>query len=413
MVAQTPRRFAPSTASNLIVIGGLNLVQGLPAYFFTIALPVLLRDAGATLDVVALTYIVWLPWAFKWLWAPLFDGRPSLRVWTLRLTPFALAIVFATLSVLYPSSAVAPVITVALISAILGATLQVVLAAEVVLRFDDKGRVLANTVQVFAMITGGVAGGSVVLWLGEAIGWQSAIWTTAGLIALLGSLGFLMTPSAAMVTERAHYWRAIVHRPTLALVVCAAIGGSAGGFLGARLVDLGHDPVEIGWYLGLAASLAMLPATLGAGALLRTLGLGNALRALFLLKALLLGSLGFAGLGPSQTVAFAIAYFALSAGLMTAMWQLYMTSVRPSAAATGFAFLHSLEALILMLAGFAIGAIAERIGFEAIFGVAAVAALIGAILSRPISPTASPTSNGEPSSSQSYQDQNSMIGGKR
>ena len=51
----------------------LYLVQGLPHGFFGQAMPVLLREQGVDLKHIGLMALVALPWALKFLWAPMLD----------------------------------------------------------------------------------------------------------------------------------------------------------------------------------------------------------------------------------------------------------------------------------------------------------------------------------------------------
>ncbi len=41
--------------------------------FFTQALPVLMREQGLSLKAISATSFLFLPWALKFLWAPLVD----------------------------------------------------------------------------------------------------------------------------------------------------------------------------------------------------------------------------------------------------------------------------------------------------------------------------------------------------
>ena len=82
--------------------------------------------------------------------------------------------------------------------------------------------------------------------------------------------------------------------------------------------------------------------------------------------------------GPTAAVVMAVGCFALGAAVMTAVWQAYMAAAHSAAPATGFAFLTSMEAMVLMLAGLGAGRIALHWGYAPVFFSAAVAALVGA-----------------------------------
>jgi MFS transporter, PAT family, beta-lactamase induction signal transducer AmpG len=65
----------------LQLLGALYMAQGLPFGFFTLALPVLMRDAGWSLTAISFLQFLALPWALKFLWAPVLDHHGSRRFW--------------------------------------------------------------------------------------------------------------------------------------------------------------------------------------------------------------------------------------------------------------------------------------------------------------------------------------------
>lgn len=366
--------------NELGAIFALNLIQGLPAYFFTVAMPTLLRDRGASLDLVGLTYVVWLPWALKWIWAPVFDARPLLRLSVLRAGPVALALAFLSLLWLHPEHDVAPVLVTAALASTIGATLQIILGAEVIHRTDSAARAIANVLQVAGMTLGGVMGGAVLLGLSEHIGWTSSIAATATMIVLAGLTAFQMRKGSIIPSRRPSIRDVVTNRRILVLPVLVGFGNVADGFLGAWLVDQGHGAVEVGRYLGLFAVLAMIPASAVAGLLLRTMRLGRTLILLFAVKGGLLAAMAFVPMQGILAVAVAVTAFAMSAALMTAVWQSYMASVSESASATGFAFLTSMEALVIMLGGMAAGQAALQWGYSPVFCISVTAVCLAALM---------------------------------
>src|SRR5690606_40922215 len=66
-------------------LGALYAAQGLPFGFFTLALPVLLREAGWSLTAISLLQFLALPWAIKFMWAPVLDHVGTRRAWLLGL----------------------------------------------------------------------------------------------------------------------------------------------------------------------------------------------------------------------------------------------------------------------------------------------------------------------------------------
>ena len=67
--------------ATLGLLTSLYFAQGVPYGFFTQALPVLLREQKLSLPLIGLAHLLSLPWALKFLWAPLVDGvRASARL---------------------------------------------------------------------------------------------------------------------------------------------------------------------------------------------------------------------------------------------------------------------------------------------------------------------------------------------
>ena len=69
----------------LALLSSLYAAQGLPFGFFTLALPVLMREAGWSLTAIGLLQLLALPWLLKFLWAPWVDHHGARRTWLLGL----------------------------------------------------------------------------------------------------------------------------------------------------------------------------------------------------------------------------------------------------------------------------------------------------------------------------------------
>lgn len=68
-------RSRPLAGANLVAIGVLYITQGIPLGLAFIALPAILRKLGYSTEAIGLIGIIILPWALKFLWAPLVDRR--------------------------------------------------------------------------------------------------------------------------------------------------------------------------------------------------------------------------------------------------------------------------------------------------------------------------------------------------
>jgi MFS transporter, PAT family, beta-lactamase induction signal transducer AmpG len=59
------------TSRKLALLATLYLSQGLPFGFFSQALPILMRQEGRSLPDIGKATWLMIPWALKFLWAPL------------------------------------------------------------------------------------------------------------------------------------------------------------------------------------------------------------------------------------------------------------------------------------------------------------------------------------------------------
>ena len=77
-----------SRAKKIVLLCALYVAQGLPYGFFTIALQILLRKTGLSLTAISALSLLYLPWAFKFLWAPYLD-QLGIKYPTVRAAPAA------------------------------------------------------------------------------------------------------------------------------------------------------------------------------------------------------------------------------------------------------------------------------------------------------------------------------------
>ncbi|EIM73530.1 major facilitator superfamily transporter [Nitratireductor aquibiodomus RA22] len=389
------------TGARLVSVFCINMVQGLPASFFAIGLPALLRETGAGLDMVALAYLVWAPWALKWLWGPYLDGRPSFfnavfgRVAYL---PFIMAGVFAVLAFFPPSVSVGSVLAIGVVCSFVGATLQMVLARWIMaVEQDEKQRARLNAAQVAGMISGAMTGGTLIVALSELLSWTVAITAIVALI-VIASLPFLLTqrettaPPLPLETEEKQTASGIVRalrqffsRPGVGLLaglmLMSDIATGVDVLLAAHLVDNGYSATRATFLLNTLALAITVPATFVTARYLERFPVHRVLCALLFIKAsifLLLGS----GLVSSAyaSAALAIAAVVLASVIAIAYWQIYMRFAAPGHAASDIGIMTSLRTLFLMAGGIGAGQVAGTIGYEGIFWLAAIMAFAASLL---------------------------------
>ncbi|MCK6550562.1 MFS transporter [Myxococcota bacterium] len=210
IVRRTISRLArPGSVARLGLLSTLYFSQGLPYGFFTQALPVMLRKSGYSLGAIGLSSLLALPWALKFVWAPLVDrtGPTRLgrrRAWIVPLQ-LATAVILALLAIAPSITGSAPSLPLELL---LGAVLVVnLLAATQDIATDGLAvdmltaaeRGLANGVQVGAYRVGMIVGGAALLVLFDRTGWP---WTfaTMALLIVAASIPILRANEDALLT---------------------------------------------------------------------------------------------------------------------------------------------------------------------------------------------------------------------
>ncbi len=167
----------------LPLLCALYTAQGLPYGFFSLALPVLMREAGWSLTAIGFLQFLALPWAIKFLWAPVVDHTGTRRGWLLsmQLTACVMALGLALLD--FKSGSVALFAAVFLFN-LVAATQDVATDGLAVCLLNAEQRGLANAAQVGAYRFGMILGGGLLLWLSARTSWPFTFVCMAALLAL-------------------------------------------------------------------------------------------------------------------------------------------------------------------------------------------------------------------------------------
>lgn len=178
----------------LLPLAGLYLVQGLPYGLQTGLLPVLLRAGGLSLTRVGLTKMLYAPWLFKLVWAPLVGTRGSPRAW-LTLSTAALGLVCGLLAALHPAEggqAELPVAVAGLLLLLnLGAAVQDVALDTLAMQLLEPAELgPGNTVQVVAYKLGSVLAGGGLLALVPTLSWPQLFLLLAATYWLAAALAW-------------------------------------------------------------------------------------------------------------------------------------------------------------------------------------------------------------------------------
>lgn len=371
----------------------LYLAQGLPYGFFTLALPVLLRDAGLSLTAISALGLLSLPWAFKFLWAPLLDQRGTRRDWLLALQGSSIAGALL-LTQLDPGGNYALLFAAAFAFNLVAASQDVITDGLAVRLLDARERGLGNGLQVGAYRLGMILGGGLLLWLFARTNWTVMFLCMAALLALtiLPVLTFRepQRPAAARPVRSRDLALAWLHRAlqpamlTLAgLIFCYRFGDQmVTSLLGPFLTDAGLDLETIALMKGAVGSATSLAGAALGGAFVFRVGRRRALLVAGLAQAAcftlyIAAALGVGGI--NLLWAATVLEGVIGTMATVALFTLMMDAADPEHAGTDYTLLASTVVLVGTLAGFAGGILADAVGYAPTFILGTVLAAAGCL----------------------------------
>ena len=267
------------------ILAGLYFSQGLPFGFFREALPALMRQREATLPQIGLASLLTLPWALKFLWAPLVDKYGIRRIgmkksWIL-LLQLAAVVLFIGMGLAYKTEDYGYLMWGFLLASLIAATQDIASDGLAVGMLLPHERGLGNGLQYSGYRLGMIFGGGVLLIFIAQLGWSGAFFAMSLALALVTvPLFFYSEPAAPSQPESEPAWHllgAVFAKKGFA-VWLLLIGFYKFGdamisqMLRPLMVDFGLELADIGKILGTAGSVGGLLGGLGGGLMLRYWG---------------------------------------------------------------------------------------------------------------------------------------------
>jgi MFS family permease len=383
-----------SRSYKITLLIALYMAQGLPFGFFTLALPVLLREAGYSLKEISALSLVALPWVLKFLWASWLDHSGTRRRWLLG---FQLSSIVAALLLTQadPSNGLLALIVAAFAFNILAASQDVITDGLAVRMLDTRERGLANAIQVGAYRFGMILGGGLLLSVFARTNWQVTFLCMAGLLALT-MLPTLALKEPAATTEGPKYsaaqlamgWVQRLMQPGVlrfAVIIFLYRFGDqmVATLLGPFLIDQGMNKEAIALMKGTVGSAtSLLGAVIGgwlafsAGRRTAVLTSGIAQAASYTLY--IVAALGMGGV----TLLWVATIFEGIIGTMAtvALFTLMMDASDPEHAGTDYTLFASLVVLIGPIGNFSGAAVADAVGYAPAFTAGSILALLGTLM---------------------------------
>ena len=376
------------------VLGGLYLAQGIPTYLLLVALPPLMREAGASRTAIGLFYLLMLPMILKFVAAPFVDRfSPFARLghrrgWVIP-TQVLVSALIAAMALFDPSRAV-PLFVLGLAIAVLSSLQDIATDGYAVRHLDDRSRPFGNAIQAGAVALGVILGGTLALVLFERIGWRPTILIVAALSLLPVAAALWMWEDAERATGKPRATlRGFFARPNAWIVLGFALTyraseGLVRGMEGAYLVDIGLPVAWIGYLSGGAAATAGLLGAVVCAFLIRKVGLTVALVLLGLLRTacFLIFALNAAQILPGTVIAMGASAFQALIRYMelVAIYSLFMKASSKEQPGTDFTILTCAELIVYLIGSSIAGLLADHLGYASLFGIATLVSVLGILL---------------------------------
>lgn len=344
--------------------------------------------------------LLYLPWACKFLWAPLIDRYylPALgrrRTW-LWLTQIALAAGVLVLAFTGLDYGLLPFVLIGLWISTWAATQDIAIDGYTVESLAASDHRLGSMAQSIGVALGSMIGGAGILLLYQLYGWRSALLSLAVLTALtmIAVTWINERPQVSSASERPSFANTFRRREIrwalLLILLYRLVEAPAMAMLTPLLVDQRWTLVEIGLLMSVAgAGIGLLSAITTAWALKRYSSDALLLRAGWLRSGvyLLLAALIYSGstmtsgfwLGTLVIVMLAIRYMA-----MTSLYALFMRLCSRQQAGTDFTVLVCFELLVFFLGGSLSGFLAAGLGYGAYYLLLGILSLLSVLLCRPL-----------------------------
>ncbi len=385
-------RLSPTQQKFLFAL--LYFCEGAPIGFIWWALPTQLRSAGVPIEqITLLTSILVLPWAFKFLWAPVVDSFRSER-WNLRSWIVASQTVMSISLIpllFFDFANDFPIIMASLLlHTAAAATQDVAIDALCISTIPPEHHGVFNGWMQVGMLTGRSLFGGVALMVAASVGMPWVIGAMIGLLigvtVLISVLDLTSAPGSNSVQETFRRIRSVFRRrSTWYGLGFAVIGGTAyegvGSVAGPFFVDRGIASESIGLFFSLFSVSGMMAGALIGGTLSDRIGKHRSAVLSTLFVVLIVGLISaIDAFSPyrSQVVFFAIfslLYFGI--GLFTSSsYALFMSATDPNLGATQFSAFMGGTNLCESFAAFSAGMLIARFDYAEAFSVLAFISLL-------------------------------------
>jgi PAT family beta-lactamase induction signal transducer AmpG len=373
-----------------VVLFFLYLSQSVPAAFFLMAFPVLLRQGGMSLDKLGYLNLLMLPGILRILWAPSVDRIGTYRGWIMPMQALCIGLMLM-IGRLNWATEFQAVFVVCLFYTIFSVTQDIGVDGLAIRALSPAERPTGNAISVAGQYIGTIAGGGAMIMLYNRTGLQFNITILAIVLAIpMVLLLFYEEPRVAAHPQRSLFGdvSAMFRRPGMASWLAVLVFYSmapllAGGMVRPLLVDRHVSLETLGLVTGVIQPVLAIAGCAFAPKLIVRFGRKDSLLIFGVLQVLQIVGYLVLALTP-----FTLGYFYALSGFLgftagfpaVLLYAIVQDKSSPALAGTDFTLQATVYGVGVMSAGVAGGIIAQYLGYANLFWIALalqVAILLG------------------------------------
>ncbi|BET96993.1 MFS transporter [Xenorhabdus taiwanensis] len=386
----------------LLTLAGVYTIQSTIGMLTLQSMPAFLRNHGVTPDKIGLLYLLMLPWALKFLWAPVVEryrksGSGDTNPRRIMLCGnLLIALLFGLMSLAKPAEHMPLIIAALFLITLCLTVVDTTTDGHAIDRLSPQHRPWSNVMQVGGSYLGAIIGSGLFLYLISLYGWHIGAGMLV-IVILLMSLPILFirktqgqresnasktsgTPSPSPSLKSA--LRRTPVKQALILILLCMIGTRLSlGMLSPFLVDRGVDLTQLGIIAASGGALAGLSGVLLGGIVVRKLGAVQTLLGIMLLECLVLVSIFWLAQQsetPLSLLSAAYVFITLiTATKFVALYTQMMSLAAGIQSGVDFALMQSADMSIAIICSMLGGLIVTKASYASLFALASLFTLAG------------------------------------
>ncbi|WP_340608839.1 MFS transporter [Xenorhabdus bharatensis] len=394
----TNKRSSRQISLLLLTLAGVYTIQSTISMVALQSMPAFLRSYGVTQDKIGLLYLLMLPWAFKFLWAPIVEryrksgsgDNHSRRI--MLCGTFLIFLLFCLMSLAEPAEHM-PLIILALFLITFCLTIvDTTTDGQAIDRLPTQYRPWSNVMQIGGGYLGTMIGSGLFLYLTSLYGWHIGASVLAIVILLMSLPIFFIRktpekrePNEANVTTspslRIALRRSPVKQALILILLCMVGTRLSLGMFSPFLIDHGVDLTQLGIIAASGGALAGLFGVMSGGIIVRKFGAVQTLLGLMLLECLVFAGMYWLVQQPSTSVFLLSAVYVLitliNATKFVALYTQMMSLAASNQSGVDFALMQSADMSIAIISSMLGGLIVTKASYSSLFALASIFTLVG------------------------------------